>query len=82
MINSAIALCQENAEWIVEDYQSGSGLVPFADFETVTFTDASATTVTGKKIGPRGAGPVDIKQDHKVLTSVSTSKHEVVIKYV
>jgi hypothetical protein len=31
-------LCQTNAEWIVEDFESGGSLVPFADFGTVTFT--------------------------------------------
>jgi hypothetical protein len=32
------ALCETNAEWIVEDFSSGNSLVPFADFGTVTFT--------------------------------------------
>lgn len=32
------ALCETNAEWIVEDFSSGGSLVPFADFDTVTFT--------------------------------------------
>jgi hypothetical protein len=39
-------ICGENAEWIVEDYTvsegGSSGLVPFADFGTVTFSSASA----------------------------------------
>ena len=35
---SLAALCEENAEWIVEDYEEGSSLVPFANFGTVTFT--------------------------------------------
>lgn len=38
------ALQELNAEWIVEDFESGNALVPFADFGTVTFTGASATT--------------------------------------
>src|ERR1700761_6567369 len=40
-------LCQTNAEWIVEDFKAGGGLVPFADFSTVTFTDATATNSKG-----------------------------------
>lgn len=39
-------LCGKNAEWIVEDYNvsegGSSGLVPFANFGTVTFSSASA----------------------------------------
>lgn len=37
-IVSLSALCEENAEWIVEDYEEGSSLVPFANFGTVEFT--------------------------------------------
>lgn len=38
------ALQELNAEWIVEDFESGGALVPFANFGTVTFTGATATT--------------------------------------
>ncbi|KAG0646147.1 Aspergillopepsin-2 [Hyphodiscus hymeniophilus] len=38
--NSSL-LAGQNAEWIVEDFSSG-GLVPFADFGTVTFTGCTA----------------------------------------
>ncbi|KAI0477088.1 peptidase A4 family-domain-containing protein [Xylariaceae sp. FL0804] len=62
-------LCEENAEWIVEDYEEGSSLVEFADFGTVTFTDCS---VNGD-IGVTGATIIDIEQNNKVLTSCSTS---------
>ncbi|EPT01947.1 hypothetical protein FOMPIDRAFT_1119172 [Fomitopsis schrenkii] len=79
-ITSSSALCEENAEWIVEDYEEGDSLVPFADFGTVTFTGASATTSSGS-IGPSGATLIDIEQD-SVLTSVSVSGSDVTIKYV
>ncbi|KAJ7039098.1 aspergillopepsin [Mycena alexandri] len=42
-LTSSARLCQENAEWIVEDFEEGNSLVPFADFGTVTFTNAVAT---------------------------------------
>ncbi|KAI0057344.1 hypothetical protein BV25DRAFT_1831170 [Artomyces pyxidatus] len=80
-ITSSSALCQENAEWIVEDYEEGSSLVPFANFGAVTFTDASATTSSGS-LGPSGATVIDIKQNNKVLTSVSTSGSGVTVSYV
>ena len=44
------ALCEYDAEWIVEDFSSG-GLVPFANFGKVAFTNAKATTLAGKTVG-------------------------------
>ncbi|KAI0129075.1 acid proteinase [Xylariales sp. AK1849] len=66
------ALCEYNAEWIVEDFESGGSLVPFADFGTVTFTGASAVK-SGTTVGVSGATIIDIKQSNKVLTDCSTS---------
>ena len=80
-ITSSSALCEENAEWIVEDYEEGDSLVPFADFGTVTFTGASATTGSGS-VGPSGATLIDIEQNNEVLTSASVSGSDVTIKYV
>lgn len=34
-------LCGENAEWIVEDYEEGSSLVPFADYGSITFVSTA-----------------------------------------
>ncbi|KAI0505212.1 peptidase A4 family-domain-containing protein [Xylaria bambusicola] len=62
-------LCQTNAEWIVEDFSQGNVLVPFADFGTVVFTNASANGVTQLD----KALIYDIKQGNKVYTSCSTS---------
>jgi hypothetical protein len=80
-ISSSSALCEENAEWIVEDYEEGSSLVPFADFGTVEFTKAEATTSSGT-VGPSGATIIDIKQSKKVLTSSSAGSSTVTVKYV
>ncbi|KZT08178.1 uncharacterized protein LAESUDRAFT_649938 [Laetiporus sulphureus 93-53] len=80
-ITSSYSLCEENAEWIVEDFEEGSSLVNFADFGTVTFTSATATTSSGS-IGPGSASIIDIEQNGEVLTSVSISSSEVVVKYV
>ena len=76
------SLCEYNAEWIVEDFEEGSSLVPFANFGTVTFTGASATTTGGTSVGPSGATLIDIEQSNKVLTSVSTTSNSVTIAYV
>jgi len=76
------ALCLENAEWIVEDFEEGGGLVPFANFGTVTFTGASATTVSGTTMGPSGATLIDIEQGSTVLTSASTTGSTVTVSHV
>lgn len=75
------ALQELNAEWIVEDFSSGGSLVPFADFGSVTFTGASASTSSGS-VGPSGATIIDIEQDGDVLTSVSTTSTSVTVTYV
>ncbi|KAK9777566.1 putative Aspergillopepsin-2 [Seiridium cardinale] len=78
---SSPGLQELNAEWIVEDFSSGSSLVPFADFGSVTFTNAYATTSSGT-VGLTGADILDIKQSNKVLTDVTIdSSSSVTITY-
>ncbi|KAH8671747.1 peptidase A4 family-domain-containing protein [Xylariales sp. PMI_506] len=72
------ALCNTNAEWIVEDFEEGSSLVPFADFGTVTFTDA----LVNGEAGGTGATIIDIRQDLEVLTSCTASGSTVSCTYV
>ncbi|KAJ5185612.1 Concanavalin A-like lectin/glucanases superfamily [Penicillium cf. griseofulvum] len=74
-------LCEYNAEWIVEDYESGGELVPFVNFGTVTFTNAKATT-GGKTVGPSGSTLMDIKQNNVVLTKSSLTSSSVSVSYV
>ena len=93
---------EENAEWIVEDFEENGqysvfahlipvrrcssrslgGLVPFANFGTVTFTDATATSSSGTTTGPSGATIIDIEQNNQVLTSCSASSSSVTCSYV
>ena len=74
------ALCEYDAEWIVEDFSSG-GLVPFANFGKVTFTDATATTTGNKKVGPKNAKQIDIIKSNKVITKVATGDKSVTVTY-
>lgn len=75
-------LCEYNAEWIVEDFEEGSSLVPFANFGTVAFTACSATGSSGA-VGVTGASILDIQQNSKVLTDCSLSGSSgVTCKYV
>ncbi|PQE26616.1 aspergillopepsin-2 precursor protein [Rutstroemia sp. NJR-2017a BVV2] len=82
-LSSSSSLCGENAEWIVEDFESGSELVALADFGTVTFTDCSAATSETSE-GVSDATVIDIESDEgKVLTSVTLeSSSEIVVTYV
>ena len=74
------SLCQENAEWIVEDFEEGSSLVPLANWGTVTFTGASATTGSGT-MSPSGATIINMEQNGRVLTSASASGSSVTVEY-
>lgn len=78
------ALCEENAEWIVEDfeecYEDGEcELVPFANFGTVEFTGASAVK-NGATVTTSGSTIIDIEQN-SVLTSCSASSNTVTCAY-
>ncbi|AEO63648.1 uncharacterized protein THITE_2109181 [Thermothielavioides terrestris NRRL 8126] len=78
--NTPSTLCETNAEWIVEDFESGGSLVPFADFGTVTFTDAYATG-SGGQVTPQGATIIDIRQSGRVLTNCGTSGADLTCTY-
>ncbi|EKM56249.1 uncharacterized protein PHACADRAFT_140865 [Phanerochaete carnosa HHB-10118-sp] len=80
-LTSDSALCQQDAEWIIEDFEENGSQVPFANFGTVTFTDASAGTSTGS-VGPSGAFLTDIYQDDQLVTSASVSESSVTVSYV
>ncbi|KAK1237989.1 hypothetical protein MKX08_002568 [Trichoderma sp. CBMAI-0020] len=72
-----------SAEWIVEDFTSGSSLVPFADFGSVTFTGSSAL-VNGKTVTP-GSGSstiIDLENSRgQIITSTSISGSSVTVNY-
>ena len=74
------SLCEYNAEWIVEDFSEGGGLVPLANWGTVTFTGVSAGTSSGTTT-PAGATIIDMEQNGRVLTSVSASSSSVTVSY-
>ncbi|KAJ3828084.1 peptidase A4 family-domain-containing protein [Lentinula raphanica] len=78
--SSSAALKGQNAEWIVEDYEQGGNLVTFANFGTVTFTNASAST-SSKTLGPNSGIKVNIEQNGKVLTSTNDTSNSVTVKH-
>jgi len=79
-LTSSSALCEQDAEWIVEDFEENGGLVPFADFGTVTFSQASATSSSGS-VSPSGATVYDIQQNGQQLTQTTIDGSDVTIQY-
>ncbi|KAI9925836.1 hypothetical protein ASPWEDRAFT_42511 [Aspergillus wentii DTO 134E9] len=67
--NGDATLAGQNADWIVEDFQSGGTLVNLVDFGTVSFSGAGATA-GGARFGVKDAGIIELKQGDKVLTDV------------
>jgi hypothetical protein len=83
LLTSNTPLCGQNAEWIVEDCGAGTGLVPFANFGTVTFTDAIAAGSEAPGFYSASQGTLnDIEQNGQVLTSTSASGSSVTIMYI
>ena len=74
-------LCEQDVEWIVEDYQGNGTLAPLANFGVVTFTDASAETSSGTA-SPAHAKIILLEQDAVVLTAVSTTASSVTVRYI
>ncbi|KAF8342491.1 peptidase A4 family-domain-containing protein [Amanita rubescens] len=84
---STHALCRQSAEWVVEDYtqEDSDGtysLVPFCDFGTVNFFNASARTFSGSTVSPHDSHIVDIQQSDSVLTSTTPNSKNVTISYI
>ncbi|KAJ5201364.1 uncharacterized protein N7498_006027 [Penicillium cinerascens] len=67
--SSDATLGGQNAEWIVEDFNTGSSQVPLANFGMVTFSGAQAKTDDGD-YGVNNAQILDIQQNGKVLADV------------
>jgi hypothetical protein len=74
-------LCGDDAEWIVEDFTSGSSLVPFADFHTVTFTGAEYTANGVTSTAGAANTIVLVSSSDKDLTSTSVSGSTVTVTY-
>ena len=71
----------QNAEWIVEDFDSGGSQVQFANFGSVQFTNTAASTAQ-QAVSVSSAQVIDIKSGNTVLTDVSIGSNSVSIKYV
>ncbi|KAF7378341.1 putative aspergillopepsin [Mycena sanguinolenta] len=81
-LTSPSPLCLANAEWVVEDFQEGTFLIPFADFGTITFTDASATTQSGSTVGPSAGHLINMVQSNEQFTTASSTGDSVTVQYL
>lgn len=67
--STSATLAGQNAEWIVEDFNTGDTQVPFANFGQVVFSGAQATAGDGK-YGVNDGEILDIQQNGKLLANV------------
>jgi hypothetical protein len=74
------SLCETDAEWIVEAYESNGGQVTLADFGTITFTSASAKTSSGT-VTPNQGTIIDMKPSNEVVTDCSSTSSTVKCTY-
>lgn len=88
-VSSAAALCEANAEWIVEDFLScdSSGScpqVPFANFGDVTFANSLALQAGTLVTPATGSGlqVLDLYQNSQVLTNCAVSGSTVACTYI
>lgn len=67
--STSATLAGQNAEWIVEDFNTGNSQVPFANFGHVTFTGAQAASDDGQ-YGVNNAAVLAIQQNGELLADV------------
>ncbi|KAI1792536.1 acid proteinase [Ganoderma leucocontextum] len=77
-----VALCQENAEWIVEDFSVGGKQVPLSNFGNLVFRNATAHTLAGKTVGPAGSTLIDMVHNNTIVSKGSTGNRTVTVSYV
>ncbi|KAJ5806722.1 Concanavalin A-like lectin/glucanases superfamily [Penicillium riverlandense] len=69
--STAATLAGQNAEWIVEDFNSGSSMVALVNFDQITFSGAQAKSSHNEAFGVNDAAILEIQQNGKVLAEVS-----------
>ncbi|KAF7333822.1 Acid proteinase A [Mycena venus] len=66
-VSGGTRLSATSAEWILEDFESGSSLVSFAAFPTSTFTGSA--TRSGTSVSPSGATLIDLVQNSELCSA-------------
>ncbi|KAJ5782008.1 Concanavalin A-like lectin/glucanases superfamily [Penicillium paradoxum] len=68
--STSATLAGQNAEWIVEDFNTGNTMVPLVNFGKVDFTGAQAKA-NGASYGVKHAAILDIQQNGEVKAHVN-----------
>ncbi|KAI9648783.1 hypothetical protein NHQ30_003423 [Ciborinia camelliae] len=83
VVSSTDTLCGHAAEWIMEDLSNNGKTNGLANYGSLTFNKAYATTQSGAKVGPKGSNLMDIQTVlNERLTKTSVTDTSVTIAYV
>jgi len=82
ILTSKHALCQQDAEWIVEDFEIGKSLAPLANFKGVVFLDATAVDTSGNLARPQNGTAIVLVQNNRVLTDVFLGDKYVAVNWI
>jgi hypothetical protein len=75
-------LTGQNADWIVEEFQSGETVVILPEFGEVRFSGAQAEA-GGATFGVKGGEMIELKQNNKVVTQTEiTGDTDMIVKYI
>jgi len=66
-VSGGTRLSATSAEWILEDFESGSSLVAFAGFPTTTFTGSAVKS--GSSLSPSTATLIDLDQNSELCSA-------------
>ncbi|KAJ5797231.1 uncharacterized protein N7518_005771 [Penicillium psychrosexuale] len=67
--STSATLAGQNAEWIVEDFNTGNSMIPLVNFGRIDFTGAQAEA-GGTKYGVKNTAVLDIQQNGNVKAHV------------
>lgn len=80
LLTSSNEICKSGVNWAVELWGDGNSTNSFADFGTITFSNAVASTPNGKS-GPSNATGYSFGEG-KNLTTVWTTDTEVAVQFI
>ncbi|KAJ7208965.1 peptidase G1 [Mycena pura] len=66
-VSGGTRLSASSAEWILEDFESGSSLVAFAGFPASTFTGSAVRS--GSSVSPSGSTLIDLVQNSELCSA-------------
>jgi hypothetical protein len=80
-LSSPHEICRVSADWIVQEFPPSDALYPFADFGTLTFSDANVT-YPGGEAGPATAQIIDDKMNGKYWCALKLTQTDIIVKFI